>query len=215
MKIYFIRHGETNLNREGRLQGRVDEPLNENGRALAEVTGDALRDVQFDLVISSPLSRALETAEILLKKNTVSRPMFLFDSRLMEISIGDWDTLGCTPSNWELPCENLDSFYQTPYEFKGFPNGESIRDVCARTKSFFDDLRTNPNLEDKTVLISTHGCAMRGLLQSVYHDSSDFWHGHVPYNCAVNIVEIQKGEPKLVADDVLFYDENLVVSPYK
>ena len=52
MQIYVIRHGETAMNLESRLQGWLDEPLNENGILVAQLTGKALRDVRFDRVIS-------------------------------------------------------------------------------------------------------------------------------------------------------------------
>ncbi|MBO7407178.1 MAG: histidine phosphatase family protein, partial [Clostridia bacterium] len=69
MKIYIIRHGQTQYNLLGRLQGRLDIPLNENGLALAHVAGQGLADVHFDAVISSPLTRAMQTARIVLEEN--------------------------------------------------------------------------------------------------------------------------------------------------
>ena len=60
MKIYLIRHGETSWNTLGRLQGRTDIELNENGIRLAKITGEKLKDVHFDLAIASPLKRAYE-----------------------------------------------------------------------------------------------------------------------------------------------------------
>ena len=64
MRIYIVRHGETRLNQEGKLQGQVDEPLNEKGRELAEVTAQALKEIPFDFLYTSPLSRAKETGMI-------------------------------------------------------------------------------------------------------------------------------------------------------
>ena len=55
MIIYIVRHGETGLNAKGVMQGRFDEPLNQNGRDLAEVTGKAMKGIHFDYCISSPL----------------------------------------------------------------------------------------------------------------------------------------------------------------
>ena len=66
MKIYLIRHGETSWNTLGRLQGRTDIELNENGIRLAKITGEKLKDVHFDLAIASPLKRAYETAGLVL-----------------------------------------------------------------------------------------------------------------------------------------------------
>ena len=61
MKIYFVRHGETIWNKEKKIQGQSDIPLNEYGRELAYVTANALQDIPFDIVYSSPLIRAKET----------------------------------------------------------------------------------------------------------------------------------------------------------
>ena len=65
MKIYLIRHGETDWNLEQRLQGATDIPLNENGLELARETAKGLQDVPFDVVYTSPLTRARQTAEII------------------------------------------------------------------------------------------------------------------------------------------------------
>lgn len=64
MRLYIIRHGETRLNALGCLQGWTDKPLNQNGKDLAVITGEALKDIPFDLVITSPLKRARETGEL-------------------------------------------------------------------------------------------------------------------------------------------------------
>ena len=66
MKIYVLRHGETSWNRQRLLQGRSDVELNENGRKLAKETAEGMADIPFDLVFTSPLKRAKETAEIVL-----------------------------------------------------------------------------------------------------------------------------------------------------
>lgn len=64
-ELVLVRHGETEWNRTGRVQGRTDVPLNETGREQARETGRRLRDDAFDKVVASPLSRAAETARII------------------------------------------------------------------------------------------------------------------------------------------------------
>lgn len=73
MRIYIIRHGETEWNKLGRLQGRTDIPLNETGRELARRVGYALRDIPFSRAISSPLSRAVETARLVLEGQKIKQ----------------------------------------------------------------------------------------------------------------------------------------------
>ncbi len=64
MRLYIMRHGETSWNALKKIQGIADIPLNEKGRALAKVTGEALKEIKFDLVITSPLCRAKETCQV-------------------------------------------------------------------------------------------------------------------------------------------------------
>lgn len=64
MKLYIIRHGETSWNKQKKLQGQRDIMLNDAGIRLAELTGEGMKDIDFDLVISSPLIRAKQTAKL-------------------------------------------------------------------------------------------------------------------------------------------------------
>ncbi len=215
MLLYIVRHGETRLNIEKCTQGWIDEPLNENGRALASVTGQGLKDIKFDAAISSPLSRAYDTAKLILAENEHCADLEIkTDRRLMELNWGSWDALGCSPSNMQVPTDSFNLFYEKPFEFVNAPDGESIRQLCDRLEGFYKELVATAEYEDKTLLLSMHGCSMRALLHQVYEDKNDFWHGRVPYNCAVNIVEITNGEAKLLADDKVYYDESLAVDNY-
>lgn len=85
MKLYIIRHGETDWNKQKRLQGQSDTMLNEYGIELAEITAKALKDVQFDYIFSSPLKRAYKTAEIIRGERNVP---IVTDDRLKEIGFG-------------------------------------------------------------------------------------------------------------------------------
>ena len=203
MKLYIIRHGETPWNAEGRLQGQTDIPLNENGIRLAKITGEALKDVPFDFAISSPLKRARQTAELVLAGRQIP---VLEDARIEELSFGSWEGLGCRKANFEIPSEHFQDFYKDPFHFQTAADGETIEQLCVRTKAFWDDLVNNPDWQDKTILIASHGCACRGILHNVYEDKTDFWHGKVPPNCAVNIVSAEDGKAVLEAEDKIYYD---------
>ena len=69
--LYIIRHGKTDWNLKHKLQGRTDIPLNDEGRAMALEAGERYKDVHFDVCYCSPLIRARETAELLLKGRDV------------------------------------------------------------------------------------------------------------------------------------------------
>ena len=207
MLIYIVRHGETNLNIHAVMQGWIDEPLNENGRKLAAITGHKMKGIHFDECFSSPLVRAKETVEIILNESGNEIPIFT-DDRIKEIYFGDMEGKQLSEMG-----DSGKLFFNDPFNFIGFPNGERIQDVCKRSQAFLKELMSRD--DGKTYLIGTHGCALRAMLNWLYDDPSDYWHGHVPYNCAVNIVEVKEGEARLIADDIIYYDQDLIVDLYR
>ena len=203
MLIYIVRHGETDGNTEGYFQGWTDDPLNEKGRELAAVTGRAMRGIRFDRCVSSPLVRARETAEILLRESGNGKVPVVTDERVREAHLGDWEHKRFRAGECELDPREVELFFKNPFLLGGFPGGETVRDVCRRTQSLLSELLEAD--DGTTVLVTTHGFAARAMLNALYDDPSDFWHGHVPYNCAVNIVEGNRGIGRLIADDRIYY----------
>ena len=100
MKLYLVRHGETDWNKVKKIQGQVDIPLNQFGKHLAEETAEGLHDIPFDLCISSPLSRAYETARIILEGRDVP---IITDARIEEMAFGEYEGKCCARDHWELP----------------------------------------------------------------------------------------------------------------
>ena len=204
MRIYIVRHGETEANKKGYLQGCTDIPLNENGRIIAELTGRGLKGIRFDHCFSSPLIRAKETAEILLREsgNSIS---VSFDDRIKEMNFGSFEGLSVRD-------EKVIRFLKELIVDYKFPDGESFQEVIKRTQEFLKELIAKD--DDKTYLVSTHGCALRAMLNFLYEDKDDYWHGRVPYNCCVNIVEVKNGTATLIADDIIYYDPKLAMDRY-
>ena len=79
MRLYIMRHGETAWNAQKKIQGVADIPLDGKGKELAKITGWALRDVDFDRVITSPLNRAKETARLVIGERKIP---WLEDTRI-------------------------------------------------------------------------------------------------------------------------------------
>ena len=206
--LYILRHGETDMNVRCRLQGILDAPLNENGVRAAALTGRALKDVVFDRVISSPLCRATETARLILAENAHPVPIET-DPRLQEISFGAWEGLSSIPGSGDVPRQDLLDFFYDPLCYRGAPEGETIEDVCRRTGEFLSELLRDPANQGKTILLSTHGCALRAMLRPVYlsmgADPADFWHGDRPPNCAVNIARAEDGVLRLLEEDRVYW----------
>ncbi len=204
MLIYIVRHGETRANVDGYLQGWSNDPINANGRKLAVLTGQGMRGINFDYCISSPLIRARETAEIVLRESGNKAPI-VFDDRVKEINFGDYELMSTKSSEF-------DQFFSDPFNCPQFPNGENVQMVIKRTQDFLSELIQKDDA--KSYLIVTHGCALRAMLNYFYTDPSDYWHGHVPYNCCVSIIDAIEGKGQLIADDKVYYDQTLIVDRY-
>lgn len=204
MKLYMMRHGETDWNAQLRLQGCADISLNENGRRLAKITGEALKDIRFDQVFSSPLCRAVETARLVLGDRDVP---VVTDARIKEISFGEWEGRRCGEKFGEIPQDMLDNFFHAPEKYTAPLGGESFEEILARTKDFYDELVQKREYENCNILIASHGAAVRALLQNVYRDG-DYWQGGVPKNCAITIVEIKDGKVVSVDPDRIYYKNN-------
>lgn len=201
MKLYIIRHGETSWNKEKKLQGQRDIMLNENGLRLAELTGEGMKNIEFDLVISSPLIRAKQTAELVMAGRQL--PM-ITDKRIIEMSFGKWEG-ECVNNSEILPSDYKDKFYNDPLHCPKAPGGESFQDVLKRTADFYQSLVHNKAYENAAILISTHGAASRCLLANFYEDKEDIWRGGVPKNCSVCIVDVKDGVGTVLEKDKVYY----------
>lgn len=205
MRIYIVRHGETEANKQGYVQGWTDVPLNENGRIIAELTGRGIKGIRFDHCFSSPLTRAKETAEILLRESGNSVPVS-FDDRIKEMNFGSFEGISVRD-------EQVAQFLKDPVVDFKIPGGESIQEVMKRTQEFLKELIARD--DDKTYLVSTHGCALRAMLNFLYDNPEDYWHKHIPYNCCVNTIDVKNGTATLIADDIIYYDPKLAIDRYK
>ena len=203
MVIYVMRHGETDWNVRKRLQGRSDTQLNENGRKLARITGAALIEVPFDMAFTSPLMRAKETARLALGGREVP---IVEDERLIEISFGEYEGLCSGRENYEIPDKNFSQFFTSPDLYQVPKGGESFEMLHQRTAAFLEDITHRPQLEDKTVLVTTHGAALRALLNALRtFEMKDFWNGGVSKNCSVAILESHQGEVTLIEENRVYY----------
>lgn len=136
--IYVVRHGQTDYNVEGRYGGRIDIPLNEEGRRQAEIVKELLKNIKFDLVFSSPLIRAYETANIIADSDIIK------DDRLIERNNGDLEG--------KLKSEIKEIIDFNNPNFNKY-NIESITDFRKRVYDFLNEIT---NYKNKNILIVTH-----------------------------------------------------------
>lgn len=203
MKLYLVRHGITDWNSRKKIQGQVDIPLNEKGKELARKTAEGLRDTSFELCYSSPLCRAKETARLILKgRNT----MILDDPRIMEMAFGEYEGKCCSADGWELP-EEFHNFFDHPDLYRAPKGGEDFMDVRVRTGEFLKDMCGKAKTIQGNVLVVTHGAALAGILSNIRGTSlADYWGVGVHRNCAVTQVEIENGIPRILSENVIYYE---------
>lgn len=202
MKIYLMRHGETDWNKEGKLQGSADIPLNENGIRLAQETAQALKEIPFEAVYSSPLCRARKTAELMRLERQI--PIFE-DARLKEMSFGRYegDSIYQAAHDAENP---LYKFIREPEHFKA-QDGENFSDVIARAQNFIDEVLLPAQKEYSTVLITAHGAFIRCFLRCIENRPlSAFWGGIPLKNCCVTVMELQGMNIKILEEGRILYE---------
>lgn len=203
MKIYFIRHGETDWNIVKRLQGATDIPLNENGEELAKKTFEGMKDIAFDMIFTSPLKRAYRTAELVRGERDIP---IITDERIREICFGDYEGLVSKSEGYSIPDPDFKFFFTKTDCYKTPPNGEPIASLLARTKKFLEELKTREDLKDKTILVSSHGAAVRALLSNIENcDIAHFWGAGVHKNCGISCVELVDGEYRILWENKIFY----------
>jgi broad specificity phosphatase PhoE len=181
-RLIFVRHGETDWNVAGRLQGHRDIPINARGRAQADSVGHKLRDMfapeyakalQDFAFFSSPMVRTCETMERVKAICNMPPKDYVRDSRLMEITFGAWEGLTWGEIKKDHPNavkdREKDKWNYRPYE------GESYANVEARVQDWLETLKQD-------TLVVSHGGVGRVLMVLA---------GNVPRQYAVNADVIQ------------------------
>ncbi len=168
--IYLVRHGQTEFNRERRIQGHVDSPLTELGVRQADAVGRLLRDLIREpegwRVVSSPLGRARSTAEIVAAK-LGGLPVEL-EPRIKEMSWGSYDGR----LRAEIEAEHPETFGRTGWAFDAPTDGESYEDVCARVGAWLAELPPEPERKIVAVSHGISGRVLRGLYANLPRDEA-------------------------------------------
>jgi probable phosphoglycerate mutase len=150
--ILLARHGETDWNSERRWQGQVDRPLNDVGRAQARELADTLAGRAIDVVYSSDLVRAHDTALIVAER--LGLPVEV-DAGLREVDVGDWSGRHLT----EIEAEDPQGYERWQQGQKAWNGGESYEEMGERVVAAV--LRLAERHPGETVLIVTHGGSIR------------------------------------------------------
>ena len=169
MRVILVRHGQTDWNESGIFRGRIDVKLNPNGIKQAEMTGEALKNVNLNAVYSSPLSRAFDTATAIARNHGLEVEVY---EPITDIDFGEWQ--GLNRSEVESRYPGIFGVWLSAPEKAEIPNGETLSQVRQRMMAGLNRILTRD--PEGTVVLVSHGltnkvllCAMLGL------DNSHFW----------------------------------------
>ena len=187
MRFIFVRHGKTHFNEINLTQGWCDSPLSKVGIRQVESISKQLEQYQIDKAYTSPLGRAVQTANIILSKKEVEP---IYEECFKEVNFGILEGISTElvrKLNIESPdwLEDLDMDYR-PYE------GEDIHDVISKHHKAVQEIIEDCNEKD-TVLIVGHGCSLYGFIKSLLPQQSFKF----PNNASAMIVDYSNENFKL------------------
>jgi alpha-ribazole phosphatase/probable phosphoglycerate mutase len=187
-KLLLIRHGKTNWNADVRFQGSTDIPLNDYGYKQAQKTAARLTNWQGALVYSSPLKRAMQTAEVISGVNSVI-PL----DGLTEINFGEWE--GALVSDIRKKDQKaLDAWHQDGF-FAIPKNAETWDQIHKRVKGAIDVCL---NGEGERLIVVAHGGILRAIMTDLLQlNPHSAWRLAV-YNCSISGIDICRGVNNLV-----------------
>lgn len=203
IELYILRHGRTPWNQAGRIQGSTDIELSPEGRQAAINTGKAWEamSLHFDQVYSSPLKRAYETACLASAYTglTVHK-----DDRLRELCFGVLEGESVSHINDPETDPAHGCFFSHPENYQRPEGGESLEELCARAKSFLDEL-FETYTHGERILIVAHGAMNKALMRVLKKsDLKDFWTGKLQKNCGVNIVKADGRHCEILAEGKIY-----------
>lgn len=171
MKVYFARHGQTRWNAENKVCGMTDLPLTDIGQLQARELAKVVKNLKIDMIIASPLKRALETAMIVSEECGIP---VITDGRLTEQDFGDF--------------EGIDRFNPAFMEAKKqfaerFPKGESIAQVIHRVYGLLDEVKEK--YSHKNILFVCHGGVCRAARTYFKNMTVEEYASYSPDNASV------------------------------
>ena len=149
MKLILVRHGETAWNKEERFRGRKNIPLNANGILQAKLAADFLGRYKIDLIYSSPMQRALQTAVEIRRSRDIE---INIDEGIADMDFGQWEGMKVSEVKEKYP-ELFAIWLSAPHQCQ-IPGGENFQMVLERSLKTVDKIRELKDVE--TVLIVTH-----------------------------------------------------------
>lgn len=203
MELYIVRHGKTYWNEQRKIQGWADIDLTEEGREVAVLSAEGMKDIHFDAIYSSPLKRANETAYIL--RGDRELPVVV-DERIKEIGFGVLEGADFLKIRGDKTSK-FASFFEAPELYETPEGGESFEMITERACDFMKEI-IEKHKNDERIMIVAHGAVNKAMMRYIRkNEIKDFWMGALQKNCGVTIVKCENGTYDVLEDNHMFYDE--------
>lgn len=203
MELYIVRHGKTYWNEARKIQGWADIELTGEGRKVAELSAEGMKDIHFDAIYASPLIRAYETAKIL--RGDRDLPIIV-DERIKEVGFGELEGADFLKIRGDKT-SRFTSFFEAPEKYVAPEGAESLETLTQRASDFMAEI-IEKHKNDERVMVVAHGAVNKAMMRYIRkNDVKDFWMGALQKNCGVTIIKCEAGHFEVVEDNCLFYDE--------
>ncbi len=184
IRLYLIRHGETEFNLQGRIQGQSDSPLTLLGMRQAEAIAKRLSEDRFSAIYSSDLTRARQTAEVIAMTNSqavITTPL------LREAQFGIIQGMNRMEIEEKYPAE-MHEWRQNPHTMRP-PGAETYQQVVDRCGKFIDEV-LQAHEDGSQVLVVCHGGSLRGLIVAACHLPIAFYRMQHFSNASLSILDV-------------------------
>lgn len=190
--LYITRHGETEWNIQRRMQGWQDSPLTELGKSQAAWLGERLKEIDIDVIYSSPLERAYNTANIIRGEREIE---IVKNDAFKEIKLGSWEGLSHEQIE-AIDEEQLYNFWHAPALYKS-STGEIFEDVINRTHIAVEEILNK--YKGKNVLIVTHAVAAKAMMYYFESRTLDqFWDPPFMHQTSLSVIEVDEDKHKVI-----------------
>lgn len=185
MRLFLVRHGETDWNKNGIFRGTSDVPLNDVGRAQVASLGKALSDIPIRKIYSSHLSRALDTAKAIARGHRQER-IITVDEGLSDIDRGEWAGLTHQQAKEKYP-ELYEKWFSAPQEVQ-FPGGNALSYIQDRSRAVIERIQREFNGD---VVVVTHHVVIRALLCSLLDIPLSHFRGFEAFPASISQLEFE------------------------
>lgn len=194
MRIYVTRHGETQWNQEGRMQGWKNSNLTKDGIEKAGKLGKRLEDVQFDCVYCSPLGRAVETAKHIIGDKKVE---IILTDEVKEMGFGKWEGMKHSEVEAFYATQKF-NFWNNPKEYEPV-EGERFEELLERAGRFITKI--TEQTDDQNVLIVSHAICIKAIYAFVKgYTLEEFWNPPIIKDTSLTILEVQDGKIQMILE---------------